>query len=306
MRLLDRTRAEAAAIVARARLVRVHTAAIDAYAASLPVRAAAAPIWDQATHYTGPPAATRAYVVTLDALNFGSGYFPTLAKPPGVSGYFLVARSLKAQFDAHGPWTAAQLQHIGPAETTRIFGQAANPDPAASELMGLFATALNHLGSFLVEHHAGSFEQLIDAADSSAEQLATLLLGMPFYQDAPFYKRAQITGADLALAGVASFHDLDRLTIFADNLVPHVLRLDGILAYDADLLARIARAELLPSGSPEEIEIRASALHAVELIKAALPDQQVTAMQLDNFLWNRGQGPAFKAVPRHRTRSVFY
>ncbi len=34
---------------------------------------------------------------------------------------------------------------------------------------------------------------------------------------------------DLALAGVAEFDDLDRLTIFADNLVPHVLRVDGVL-----------------------------------------------------------------------------
>ncbi len=37
---------------------------------------------------------------------------------------------------------------------------------------------------------------------------------------------------DLPLAGVAEFGDLDRLTIFADNLVPHVLRCDGVLVYD--------------------------------------------------------------------------
>ena len=44
------------------------------------------------------------------------------------------------------------------------------------------------------------------------------------FADHGFYKRAQIVASDLALAGVAEFDDLDRLTIFADNLVPHVLR----------------------------------------------------------------------------------
>ena len=56
---------------------------------------------------------------------------------------------------------------------------------------------------------------------------------MPFFDDVGFWKRAQIVPNDLALAGVASFSDLDRLTIFADNLVPHVLRVDGVLRYDA-------------------------------------------------------------------------
>ena len=75
----------------------------------------------------------------------------------------------------------------------------------------------------------------------------------------PFLKRAQIATADLARAGVAAFHDLDRLTMFADNLVPHVLRLDGLLDYDAALCERIEREELIEHDSRAEIEIRACA-----------------------------------------------
>ena len=59
---------------------------------------------------------------------------------------------------------------------------------------------------------------------------------MPFFADHGFYKRAQIAANDLQLAQVVDFPDVDRLTIFADNLVPHVLRLDGVLIYD-DALA---------------------------------------------------------------------
>ena len=94
---------------------------------------------------------------------------------------------------------------------------------------------------------------------------------MAMFDDRGFYKRAQIVAADLALAGVASFADLDRLTIFADNLVPHVLRCEGILVYDESLAARIDAGELLPPGGPER-EIRACAVHACELISARTGD----------------------------------
>ena len=89
----------------------------------------------------------------------------------------------------------------------------------------------------------------------------------------PFLKRAQIAAADLQRAGVADFGDLDRLTMFADNLVPHVLRLDGVLWFDPELVARIERGELIEHGSPEEVEIRACAVHAVELLVAASGDR---------------------------------
>jgi hypothetical protein len=106
----------------------------------------------------------------------------------------------------------------------------------------------------------------------------------------------------MALAGVADFWDLDELTIFADNLVPHVLRVDGVLVYDPELSARIDREELLPPGE-EEREIRACAVHACERIAARL---NVPPRILDVWLWNRGQQPHYKAIPRHRTRTVFY
>ena len=98
------------------------------------------------------------------------------------------------------------------------------------ELMALYAQALNDLGRFL---EGRSALEAVEAAGGSAERLAeTLAHAMPFFDDTGFWKRAQITANDLALAGVAEFDDLDRLTIFADNLVPHVLRVDGVLVYD--------------------------------------------------------------------------
>ncbi|MFL5829392.1 MAG: queuosine salvage family protein, partial [Solirubrobacteraceae bacterium] len=180
------------------------------------------------------------------------------------------------------------------------------------ELMTLFSHALNDLGAHLTSEHQGRFAALIDAAGGSAPALAEHLSRWDCFTDTsiyeeleiPFLKRAQITAADLARAGVAQFDDLDRLTMFADNLVPHVLRLDGILRFDDQLVARIEREELIEHGSPEEVEIRACALHAVELIVAARPD--TTAARVDQFLWQRGQAARYKAVPRHRSRCTAY
>jgi hypothetical protein len=285
--------------------MRVQTDAIEAYAASLPLGELENPELDAATHYLDAPEATLAYVVTLDAINFGSGYFPKLTKRPGLSGYFTVAASLKDAYEAEGPMSAARLQALTQAECRVIFGQQNNDDEGVTELMGLFSRALNDLGRYVTNRFGGSFQRLVAQADGSAEKLVTVLKEMPFYQDVGFYKRAQLTAADLSVARVAQFGDLDRLTIFADNLVPHVLRVDGILSYEPGLRARIEREELIPAGSPEEREIRACALYAVELIADSLR-HQVTSMQLDYLLWNRGQLPTYKAQPRHRTRTVFY
>jgi hypothetical protein len=171
---------------------------------------------------------------------------------------------------------------------------------AGHPLIRLYAQALRDLGRFL---GARSALDLVGEADGSAERLAELLArGMRFFDDRGFYKRAQIVPSDLGLAGAAEFHDLDRLTIFADNLVPHVLRVDGVLRYDPELAARIDAGELLSQGQAER-EIRACAVHACEQLAERTG---VAPRELDVRLWNRGQAPEYKAIPRHRTRSVYY
>jgi hypothetical protein len=230
-------------------------------------------------------------ILQFDAINFGSGWFPTLRKRPGMSGY----RTVAAAFGEHGPWPNEQLRRLDAGAVATVLGQ----DPA-HPLMRLYAEALRDLGRFLGERSA---TELIAAADGSAERLAGLLArGMRFFDDRGFYKRAQIAPSDLALAGFAEFDDLDSLTIFADNLVPHVLRVDGVLRYGPELAARIDAGELLPQGRAER-EIRACALHACEQLAERTG---VSARMLDLRLWNRGQLPHYKAVPRHRTRTVYY
>jgi hypothetical protein len=290
MGLLDEVRSSCRDVAETARFV-----SIDLDAAQLPAEAGP-PALDPEAHYLeGTPGDVATYVLTLDAINFGSGWFPTLRKRPGRSGYFTVAWALADRFRAHGPWSNAELRALDASELAAVLGQ-----ERGHPLMRLYAEALRDLGRFLGDRAA---LDLVAKADGSAERLAAMLArGMRFFDDRGFYKRAQIVPSDLALAGLASFHDLDRLTIFADNLVPHVLRVDGVLRYDPDLAAHIDAERLLPPGRKER-EIRGCALHACEQLaeRTGIPPRV-----LDLRFWNQGQAPEYKRIPRHRTRCVYY
>jgi hypothetical protein len=304
MPLLDEVRASCAQIAADARAVRID---LDAAASIEPGEGGQAPViaLDPVRHYLeGEPADVADYLLALDAINFGSGWFPTLRKRTDggcpVSGYFTVSWSLADHVRAHGPPTAAWLRALDTRTVAELLDQ-----PPDHELMSLYAQALRELGRFLGDRRA---LDLVGECGRSAEKLAEQLAGrssiggMAMFDDRGFYKRAQIVPSDLALAGVAQFDDLDGLTIFADNLVPHVLRCDGVLVYDASLAARVDAGEILPPGGPEH-EIRACAVHACELIsrRTGIPERM-----LDAWLWHRGQAPEYKARPRHRCRTVFY
>jgi hypothetical protein len=317
--LFDQVRSACKTVAEVATHVHIQRDRIPGYTASLPQQQALHPQHDATCHYLGHGEDTVAFFITLDAINFMSGYNPHLRKRPGMSGYFTTAAALNDYFKAHGPFSAQELTQLTAERCAQIFGQDLDNTPVG-ELMVLDASALNELGRYLLERFDGSFMHLLEAAGSSAEGLVRLLIQMPYFNDVeaygelrvPFFKRAQLTAADLAIAfdgqGPGYFRDLDRLTIFADNLVPHVLHVDGILRYEEELAARIEREELIPSGSAEEVEIRACGVHAVELLVAELrrQGQPIAARGLDYLLWNRGQGPHYKARPRHRTRSVYY
>ena len=318
--LTERVRASCAYVAQQARLVRICDERIASYARELPVEQE--PSGLLLPFQPDSPRdmeAIAAYVLTLDSINFGSGYFPQLRKRPGCSGYRTIEAALLDRFRTHGPLSVRELRTADEQVTASIFDQ--DPDHSEqSALMKLFARAWNDLGVFLTESFSGSWSAVIQRADQSAVRLAECLTRMPLFRDEvmyrgeriAFYKRAQIAPADLALAfsgkGLGAFEDLDQLTSFADNLVPHVLRMDGVLEYADSLAESIRRGELIPSGSEAEVEIRACAVNAIERMVGERLRQGVrtTATRIDHLLWNRGQGRSYKSYPRHRTRTVFY
>lgn len=319
--IFDRVRSSAAAVATVSTHVQIEEDAIDALAARLDLDG---PSTDPGQDPIGDRAATAAFVMVLDAINFGSGYFPHLRKRPGHSGYHTIAAALREWAAEMGTITTGALAANDVAAWAAVFDQPLDGSPA-QELMTLFTAALHDLAAFVDVRADGDFVGIIEEVDGSAAALAEMLTTMPFYRDVhehpaagtvSFYKRAQITVQDLAVAfhgrDLGRFDDLDRLTMFADNLVPHVLRLEGVLTFDRPLQARIEAVDDIDVGSPEEIEIRACGVHAVELLCEAVqsrrhdPRPDLTPAALDNVLWNLGGEARYKAQPRHRSRCVFY
>jgi Potential Queuosine, Q, salvage protein family len=305
--LPDRVRAACAWVAARARSVRIEQGAIEEYAARLSLAASAPP--DPATHFAaGEVEARAAFVVCLDAINFGSGWWPTIRKRSGRSGYTTIAMGVAERFRRVGAWPAAELARLDAAGIAAVVCQ----DPG-HPLMEQYAAALRDVGEHVLADHGGRFEDVIDAAGGFAPELAALLAGWDAFADAceyegrpvPFFKRAQIAAADVNRLGVAALREEERLTAFADNLVPHVLRADGVLRLDPDLERRIDAGELLAHGSAEEVELRASAVHAVELLSAASPIH-LSPAEVDAALWHRGASERYKSIPRPRSRNTAY
>ena len=157
--------------------MRIRADTVEAYAATLPAESPPAPDLD-----AGEPDERRAaFQITLNAINFGSGWFPTLRKQPGMSGF----RTVEAGLRARGPWTADELAAIGRDEVAAALGQ----DPE-HELMGLFETALRELGAKVRDGHGGSFLALA-RSQGSVEGLAAELASWPTWHDvSPYGGRA--------------------------------------------------------------------------------------------------------------------
>ena len=317
--LFDRIRSACAEVTARARFVRIDDRGIERLAERLAASGLPREDLDPAHDFGGDESETLAFVILLDAINFGSGWFPLLRKRGGMSGYRTIASACLERFEAAGCPRGEALRRMTSEAMGELLGQDSS-EPEVGQLMELYAQAWRDLGNWLAAEHDDRFEAVVEAADHSAERLVHSLARMPLYRDVvvyedlevPFFKRAQITAVDLARSlgseGLGRFDDLDRLTLFADNLVPHVLRCEGVLVYDPVLAARIEAGELLVVGSMEEVEIRAVAVEAVERIVTTLESlgHSTTAHELDGRLWNAGQAPEIKALPRHRARSTYY
>src|SRR3954469_2663475 len=132
MTLTDDIRAAAARVAGEAGSVQIDQDALERYARELPAHSPPAPDLEGADDET-----CAAFSLQLNAINFGSGWFPTIRKPEGLSGF----RTMEAALRRRGPWTAAELRELTRDVVAQTFGQ----DPE-HVLMGHFTRHLNELG----------------------------------------------------------------------------------------------------------------------------------------------------------------
>ncbi|MBW2004799.1 MAG: queuosine salvage family protein [Deltaproteobacteria bacterium] len=281
------------------------------------------PPWNYDYHFFDGGHKTVAYLLVLDSINFcfwpapGEVKLEVQYKSETLSGYYALAACLKKALDSGVPITRAKyLAELSLDKFRQILG-----GKGELQLMEARAHILNELGAFLITKYNGEANRLVESAGNSALNLVGLLVeNLPSFRDVAkyhgkkiyFYKRAQIFVADLYAAfggkGWGYFKDIDYLTAFADYKLPQVLRHVGIFQYSPSMEHKVDQGIFLEAGSPEEIEIRANTIWAVELIRQELRrlGKDIRAFEIDWILWNLGQESQFKAKPYHRTVTIYY
>jgi Potential Queuosine, Q, salvage protein family len=277
-----------------AEALEVRLGPLDAALAAL--RDREVPKWDRKRHYAGERLVE--YVLVLDTLNFsfwGSG-----------RGYWQLAEALRDAFSAGDPlWEPVRLLELDAAGLTAVIGDFPIPDRRVA--------ALHELAQLADREAAGSLAGLVPP---SAPELAEFLSrNLESFRDVaaygdfevPLLKRAQIAAADLWGSGAIAYDDIDQLTCFADYKLPQALRHLGTLEYSDHLARRIDDWVELDPGSPEEVEIRAATVVAVEELRDRLATggRHLKSVEVDWMLWDYAQG-LFPVRPYHRTRTVFY
>ncbi len=83
------------------------------------------------------------------------------------------------------------------------------------------------------------------------------------------------------------------LTMFADYRVPQILHHLKILSYPSSLVHLLREGTYMPSGSTEELSLRAASIVAVEHVREEImklregdEGEQISSVVIDFFLWD--------------------
>jgi len=212
------------------------------------------------------------------------------------------------------------LAKITRADMERIF--AANIEiPMLDEK----AEVLRQVGQVLVAKYGGHFYNFIAACppllyDNGKGLVDRLVAEFPRYNDVSqfegheikFYKLAQLgfwgLYASLGRSGQFKLEDPQKLTAFADYIVPVALRLMGITSYSQELEQTIDTYQLIPRDSRQEIELRAHTIYATALLREEInklrpADMQIIIPQVDARLWSAYHKTFW---PHHLTKTIMY
>ncbi len=305
-------------VMEQAKHVFVCPDAIEAFATSQTKSSLAVPAWEKRYHFVGNDEDTVAYLLVLAAMNFGACQPEAWRfeyRGETLAGYFAVSSALKVAME--------NGQRLG---CTKFLQQMSEPKLRAIFLgtgeLPFFARRiemLRELGSVLEAKFGGKAMGLIDAAGQSAERLLSLVANeLPSFSDTAIYqnrnvalyKRAQIFIGDLYGSfggeGCGRFADIQKITAFADDSLPFILRKLGFLRYAESLAQKVDGRVEVGSGTSEEIEIRAGSIVAVERVRRALADRGIirNSVQLDWIFWNLSYEGS--AGERHLTYSTAY
>ena len=184
---------------------------------------------------------------------------------------------------------------------------------------------LNESGKILAAKYNGRFYNFIQSCspklyDNGNGLVERLAKEFPRFNDVSqydgheikFYKLTQLGYWQIysGLHGTGAFklEDPQKMTAFADYIVPVGLRVMGMTSYSPELEKAINTYQLIPRDSRQEIEIRAHCLYATALLadevnKIRPADQQIIIPQIDARLWTHYHTTDW---PHHLTKTIMY
>ncbi len=184
---------------------------------------------------------------------------------------------------------------------------------------------LHQVGKVLVEKYDGKFHNFVHSCspklyDNGNGLIDRLVKEFPRFNDVSmldgheikFYKLPQLgiwmLHATLHKAGKFRLDDPQKMTAFADYIVPVALRLMGITSYSKELEQAINSYQLIPRDSRWEIELRAHCLYATALMtdeinKLRPANMQIIIPQIDARLWTHYHTTTW---PHHLTQTIMY
>ncbi len=184
---------------------------------------------------------------------------------------------------------------------------------------------LHQVGTVLAEKYQGRFHNFVASCspklyDNGNGLVDRLISEFPRFRDvSPYddeiiklYKLPQLAVwflyTSLRKTGKFRLEDLEKMSAFADYIVPVALRLLGITSYSAELENAINSHQLIPHHSPREVEIRAHCIYAGALLAEEInrlrpPDRQIIIPQIDARLWTHYHTTWW---PHHLTKTIMY
>ncbi|KAF7950210.1 hypothetical protein EAE96_007501 [Botrytis aclada] len=275
------------------------------------------------------------FIFTMDLLNFSfwslqneEERFAVEYKGKKWTGYWSLVAALQRGLEEGYPITSSCYWQDRNELTEEVFAHIFRS--CTAEPMPLLTTRLSLLreaGTILYEKFNCSFTNCIKESNHSAAALVNLLAdSFPCFNDVVSFekrkevrllKRAQICVADLWAAfdgeSWGEFHDIDKLTMFADYRIPQLLNTLGCLWYAPALESNIRRGEVIESGHTWEVQLRGCSIWCVELIRREIlknhPEAKVNAILIDFFLYDTMKERELEGkdeIPHHRTRSIWY
>lgn len=175
---------------------------------------------------------------------------------------------------------------------------------------------ITEIAKIVNEKMNGNFYEYIQSMSSDKEILNVILCNFSSFEDTRkykgkviyFYKLAQLLASDI-LHVIENKEqrevDYSNLLRCADYKIPQVMQGYEILEYDDELSTLLESKTEIEENSEYEIEIRASIIIVINYLYNKV-NRSIDRIDINDFIWSKGQDKTKKYKSYHLTRTTSY